>query len=342
MRLLNSFTFRHCSGVVFATLLALLITHYFSYSGEYWLVLSAFLVSQTTRGTPLRQGLIYFLLIIFAILFSSLLMFINQPIIQLTLLGIIFIGLSYAAYALRLQAMRMASYFRIFSILFIIATLAPKLPETVIQYRIMDTVLGTLLGLIASQWIFPAKFEQEFREGIMPVLNYLIACGEAFSKNLQEKTVKLPRHNLYKQFPNWIYEVGFNPGLRAGFRFFLINLERIADLFFSLNYLFSRKIDKAEWQPLSNKLIQVMQKNTELLRVLLNYFNDKKTVIPTIDFIVDIKELEANLQEFAPHNIELLDFSPDYITLIAIVKDVKDMRQLLLQLISALPENKPT
>lgn len=87
MRLLNSFTFRHCSCVVFATLLALLITHYFSYSGEYWLVLSAFLVSQTTRGTPLRQGLIYFLLITSTIIGFTGVLYFNKSNLKIENLG---------------------------------------------------------------------------------------------------------------------------------------------------------------------------------------------------------------------------------------------------------------
>jgi uncharacterized membrane protein YccC len=63
---------RHALGAGFAVFLGILVNRYYGFSHECWIVLTAYLVSQTTRGTPLRQGMIRFLCVLTAMLLSTL------------------------------------------------------------------------------------------------------------------------------------------------------------------------------------------------------------------------------------------------------------------------------
>ena len=56
-----------------------------------------------------------------------------------------------------------------------------------------------------------------------------------------------------------------------------------------------------------------------------------------IDYTSDIVELEKRLNNIVPANMELLDISADNLYLTAIVRDIKDLRGILLQLINSLP-----
>ena len=196
--------------------------------------------------------------------------------------------------------------------------------------------------------IFPVHFEQEFRQGLVPLLNAMVEYIHALIDNMKEisSSDKLERARLKIEFtlqsqqgmyPEWVYEVGFNPGLRAGFRFFLVNLERVSDILFSLNFLLTSSVDEERLRGMDERLADAMKKNAELIMALSDYFKNKKIKATKSDFTSDITALENTLRQKIPGSIELLDLSPDYIKLTALVRDVKDLRELLLQLVLALP-----
>lgn len=290
------FAARHALSVGFAVFIAVIVNHYLSFSKEGWIILAAFMVSQTTRGTPLKQGLVYFFLIA------------------------------------------------------MVALVMPPHDAVLMQDRMIDIVIGAMLGVLFSQLIFPVKVYSEFCLGVTPVLQALLGYSREFSRAfvyrnntgpLEVKNVEIEaaldvRLGVY---PEWIYEVGFNPGLRSGYRYFLVNLERITELFFSMNYLAHRGIEITLLSEFSQYLSDVIEKNNELLAVLVDYFSKGKltNIESESDFTSDMAALEEILNRYVPSNLELLDISPDNVTLTALVRDLKDLRGLLLQLVMALP-----
>ncbi|TAK77925.1 MAG: hypothetical protein EPO11_01970 [Gammaproteobacteria bacterium] len=264
------FPARHALSVGFAVLLAVFVNHYFAKSGGGWVILTTFLVSQTTRGTPLRQSIIFSFLIILAILLFS-------------------------------------------------------FDFNLLRYQMMEVSIGAIISIICNQFIFPIHFDVEFRQSLIPIL-----------KVLKEHPQTIPPLD----YPEWVYEVGFNPGLRSGFRFFLVHIDWIIELFCSMNYLLARGEQSGLFQELSELIAITQQKNQELFDILIEFFQNNNFTEIHSDFTSDIVALETATRQIIPQQLELLDISADYVTLTAFVRDMKDLRTLLLQLVMAIAPQK--
>ncbi len=403
---LTSYSFKHALCIGLTVLLAVIVSHYVAFSQSYWIFLVAFLVSQTTRGTPFRQGMIFFILILFAMFFSSaLVMNIKQRMLIDVVVVTIFILFSTISFINRPQSVKTFFLLMFFPIVLLISTFSlQQTPQLISQY-VIDAAIGAAIGILMGQCVFPIKLGKEFSEGLRPVLRALFDYAQAWIDGFQGKmninliadkkiqiekasfetsfetaqkarllrtngascrpekrTVRpeearflrrlkgrlegrLFRANGFKHllgayqgtYPEWVYEVGFNPGLRSGYRFFLINLERIIEVFFSMDYLLSQHINIVLLENMSDHLALAMQKNQELLGILIEYFENKKIKNTQSDFTSDVAELEKALHRIVPDNLELLDTSPNYILLTALVRDFRDLRGLLLQLVMSLP-----
>lgn len=335
MAYLTLFELRHALSVGFAVLLAFIVNHYVAFSQEYWLFLTALFVGQTSKGTPLRQGLINLISVIAAIViayFLTMSTLLHIP--TLILLMFLFILNGYITFLNQAELNKRFYTIIYFSLIFLFAALSPAHTMEALQNRFLDVVLGGLIGLVCVQWVLPVKFEEEFRASVLPVLNSLLVCLDALLEHFfqSKKAPFLP----WAVAPEWVYEVGFNPGLRSGFRFFLVHLGRLAEIFSSMRYLASQPMDQEILHKMGGDMTHSMQKNRELIAILMDYFANKKVVTPPSDFTSDIAQLEKTLQGLLPDNLEFLEISPQYMTLTAYVRDIKDMRQLLLQLVMSL------
>ncbi|MFZ2315225.1 MAG: hypothetical protein WAW86_06170 [Gammaproteobacteria bacterium] len=185
-----------------------------------------------------------------------------------------------------------------------------------------------------------------FKAGILPLLMSLSDYLEAWVGDMQaNKEISLDVNrdsivaNLINKhvYPEWVFDVGFNPGLRAGFRFFLIKLDQVVETIFSINYLIHRKIAAELMQHLRGNLIETIARNNELVLALVNFFKNGTYIDTNENFTTDMTALEENMQKRIPNDLEALGISPDYIAVTSLVRDIKDMRELLLQLILSLP-----
>ncbi|SRR5579883_1098977 len=263
------FPARHALSVGLTVFLAALVNYYFAFSENGWIILTAFLVSQTTRGTPLRQG------IIFSFIIMVLIVLISIVVLNITTMELL-------------------------------------------RNQIIDVCIGAAISIVCNQFFLPVHLDVEFRQSLIPLL-----------KTIRDKsTLALPSN-----YPEWVYEVGFNPGLRSGFRFFLLHLDWIAEISCSINYLLPLCEKTEAFQAVSEKIATVMQKNDELLDILLEYFESNTLKGIHSDFTSDMAALEQAVRHILPGRLELLDISPDYVRLAALVRDMKDIRQLLLQLV---------
>ncbi|RDI42434.1 aromatic acid exporter family protein [Aquicella lusitana] len=349
MTWLKSFTARHAISAGVAIFLSVYANQHLAYGGEGFLVLTAFLVSQTTRGTPLRQGLLYSLIVLTGILvFALALTVIKQRSVIYLLISAIFMLSGYLTFIYRPVQNKTFFLIMLFSLVLLVIALSPTAISP-LRDQFIDAVMGAAIGVICSQIILPVQFDREFCSGLLPLLhaliNYSHGITERFTgqnqdadallriKSEVEKALQTQKGN----YPEWVYEAGFNPGLRAGFRFFLTNLEHLTDTFFSMDYRAAQPVDPELIKKLSTPVTIVTQKNEELMRILVAYLASAQLVKTESDFTSDISELENKVKSLIPAQLELLDISPDFLTVVGFIYDIKEARKLLLQLVSTLP-----
>lgn len=92
------------------------------------------------------------------------------------------------------------------------------------------------------------------------------AVRDALCRLMQEAA--LPRG----QYPEWVFARGFNPGLRASFRYFLLQMDRLIDLIVASDYAYRVHIDTETKRKVSPVLKPVVQQHCLLLEVLMGYF----------------------------------------------------------------------
>src|SRR3990167_1288937 len=290
---LSSNLIRLLCKLSFSIVFAIIINHYLLLTNLYWLLLPAILVSLPTRGSQLRKGFI-FLIILLAIVIA----------VQF------FVPIS-------------------------------------LQDRAIDIMLGVTIG-IWSQFIWPINLAKEFRADILPILQAMIHYLEAMitdfshdthAKNIFEKKVTLEKLlTKRKIYPEWIFSSGFNPGLRAGFRFFLIRLDQVIELLLILNYQLHRQRKHDIDPPVLDFIIKSLHINVEILLMLVKYFKHNQINNTQSDYASDIAALEKSFWQMLPGNLELLDLAEEFLVLAALIRNVKDTRGCLLKLANALPE----
>lgn len=199
--------------------------------------------------------------------------------------------------------------------------------------------LGVIILLVRI--VFPIAYFTKLGQGIMPLLQSMVDYSSAFrhEKLLSEMEWQVQRALAAKsaKYPEWVYKRGFNPGLRSGFRYFLIHLECVAELYFSFNYWVMRPLEWTHYGDFRQNLVNVVHKNELLLQALIDFFSFNTLPQTDADFTSDMSALEASLDSHIPSSLELLDMSPDYIALTALTRNVRDTREQLLKLILALP-----
>jgi len=342
---LKSFFWRNAFAVGIAVFIATFINRYYSFTHACWILLTAYIVGQTTRGTPIRQSHFRFLGIVAAVFVSSLMItMISRQSWYYGIIGFVFVIGAQTLFLTRQLEFpaEKAVIFFLFGVLF--GALAPeKFP---IYQRLIDVLLGFVIGLSCSLLVVPFRLEQEFCEGVVAVLQTLHEYSEELRKRIDlfgENTAAAKSDTdlsllLKRQpgYPDWVFEVGFNPGLRGGFRFFLVNLDRVTELFASIDYQISQA-SPVLLQQISTSMNDAVKKNQELLEIMQTYFAQNKLQQSASDYTSDIVALEKRLNNIVPANMELLDISADNLYLTAIVRDIKDLRNILLQLINSLP-----
>ena len=206
--------------------------------------------------------------------------------------------------------------------------------------HIIDILLGVTIGSLC-QFIFPPNFWQEFCNDIVIVLQPITEYLQVLIDNQPEKEEKkyqlLEVLSNRRVYPEWIFQSGFNPRLRSGFRFFLVHLDQVIELLLVLDYQLNRRVQN-ESQPVLEVLVTTsLRLNKELLEVLITFFKNNQIKQLDADFSSDIKQLENEWWQFLPGKLELLDLSENFLIQAALVRNIKDTRGWLLKLVATLP-----
>jgi hypothetical protein len=340
---------RHALSIGMVLLIAAYCDLFLSFSHEYWISLIAVLVCQTTREKSSRQGMIVFLICLVAALSASILKItiLNIALLYFIISAIFILG-DYVIYLNRLFSNKILLLV-IFVLIWLIAGLPPVGPSFMIKDRLIDMMSGALIGLLGAHAIFPVKVYDEFRLGIVPILQTLVDYSKHLNEYFKQPENFIPKdldadknimqmalHKEEKTYPEWVYESGFNRELRSGYRYFLVHLEWLTETFVSIHYLL-RSINVSSIALLSPALTESNEKNQELLEILIQYFKEGEIKKDPSDFRNDISQLENTLKKHVPNSLELLDISPEYLQMTSLVSAIKNLRSILLQLLVSLP-----
>jgi hypothetical protein len=335
----------HALSIGAAVLTALVINNVIHFDHAGWLVLATFLCSQTTRGTPIRQGIIFCFTIILAVMLAAFLGLIPLTLLTYAVVASVFVISGYIVFLFRPLSNKEIFHFLLFVLVLAIASLSPKKIQTPISDYLLSIGLGAVIGIAFNQLFFSIRLNKFFFRGVSPLLKSLKDYSNTLTNNfvtkensklLNEQRLQIEKSMLsqYSGYPSWVYETGFNPGLRSSWRYFLINLEQVTEIYFVLDFFAQRHTDVTL---LSEYIVTTMQKNEELLDVLIQYVEGQQRINIESDFTSDLTALEDALRRIVPNQIELLDISPDYISLTALVINIRDLRGLLLKLVMSLP-----
>lgn len=329
-----------------AVVFSILIATYFKLTNIHWFALAAFLVCFTSPGTRLRQSLLILAALIVALLLAFFLhTYVDNA--KLILFCIFMLSLYCGFYFKPLSRINF-----IFIIIFPVSLLIMLFLKSSSDFTMQDNryvacMAGGLIGIIISLLLAKINVAKEFKQGVAPLMKSIceyahslrVVAGEKkFSqdrskKNLIEKELSACRD----RYPEWIFDTGFNPVLRVGYRYFLIKLDHVVESLFSLSILFTQKISAEMIEQIKDPINKTLRSNVEILEVMSNFLNNKPLPTDAANYTDDITELDAAAAAILPQSIELLDINNDNLIVSAIIKDLKDLRQLLIQLIAALP-----
>jgi NADH:ubiquinone oxidoreductase subunit 6 (subunit J) len=345
------FAVRSAVGILMAVLVSYLIHP----ENIFWGALAAFLVMQTSKGTPAHQGWVMLLKLIVTIIIGfALSRYLAQPewlILLLALYTFIF--------GVVIAIRQPENYYSLLKwalppVILIMAALFAPSDQMVLANRLLLVFVGGVLGIFCMLVVLPDVPYAEFRQELAPILNALIRYSEALQHYVSHQTASQAKlddlrgniENIMQShrgaYPEWVFETGFNLNLRASFRFVLVQLERITEAFFSLDYHVRQPLPEGVDEEVASQLAHVISKNAELLRIMRAFFAGENINENHENFTSDVTDVQNSLRSVLPESVELLDVSPQYVELAAIARDLVDIRELLLAVLAGLPMNDLT
>lgn len=351
LAILNRYEAKRAMSISIAVTLAFVAGYYIDAQQAFWAGISALLVSQTSRGTPARQSFhMLFLILVFALVALWL------QTLAIARFDLILISSGLFAFFAGFIMLRQPEIFRVTlmwvapAMVFLIAVLWPQPQSGRVMDSLMQILAGGGIGMFASLLLFPVAPYREFSKGLLPIIDAMTGYARELhndfldQKDHQASLEKRIKHietimlSQQNQYPEWVFENGFNRNLRAGFRYVLVQLEYITEGFISLDYHLRQPLDKDLLADVSKELAEVAEKNAHLLQVLREYFAKSQFEDKHENFTHDITSLQNAMHAVLPGSVDLLDMSQDYVTLSAIARNLIDMRELLVRLIAGLPQ----
>ncbi len=340
---------RHTLRCALAVAISVAVGSYFDPAQVVWMVMGTLLVVQTSRGTPARQGFHTLFAAVVAVTLGFLL---SRYVVQLELF-MVTMAIIILFSTLMLMMRQPESYLEMLKwilppLVMIAATLWPVGDEMLLANRVLMVMIGGFIGIASSLLILPSMPYWEFRMGLGPILTALIKYSSDLEKFMLNHTDENPLEKRIlkiesvlcarrNEYPEWVFETGFNRNLRSSFRYVLVQLERVTDAFFSLDYHARQKVDEELFAEVAPHLAVVLNKNVALLNIIRAFFAGEPIDATSENFTHDITDVHQSLRNILPSSIELLDMSPDYVNLAALARDVIDIRELLLQILTGLP-----
>lgn len=186
---------------------------------------------------------------------------------------------------------------------------------------------------------------QKFSKSLLPIFQGFIAYSDELAVAISEPTTIAalsPFINClmdwhHSSYPEWVLQPGFNRHLRGGFRYVLIHLNEISDAFLSLDYHVRHIAEIELLQDIVPALSAAIMKNKSLLSLIATFFAGQPIDQSETNLTSDIADLYNAGRSVLPQSLELMGLNPDHLHLAALMRDVVDIREILLKILTALP-----
>ncbi len=340
---------RDALALIFALSIAILCQSWFSSLQNPWFLLVTGLAALPFPGPILRQTLIGTAILVGLVFVSAYLN--GAASLVVILLWLVF---SIIFYNTRPHASGLFTFYWPYLLATFIICLLPSFQVIDIYQTIINVLVGAGIGIACNVLAHQAQFAELFAAAVLPALKQLHhlmsqpyqlpapasasgAKGEGESTPLFFQPWRNVTPTLLRNYPHWIYYVGFNPGLRAGTRQFLIQLSRAFDACVTGSYWTKKIAQEHQYHELNAALQRVNTTNLELVQILIDYFAMHKVPEAQTDWVTDLAALEALLKSYITVDMNLLEMVPEQLALVIMLHHIKDLRRALLELARALP-----
>lgn len=330
----------------FAAALALVTSYFFAGNEFYWAPLTAVLVMQTSLAVILRQGILYFIAIVMAVMLGTLLVLMLNHFYLSVVSVIIFLVCGYVAIK-KSHRYLVLSWPMIFILTYLLAV---AMPVSTVYDRIFSITLGAIIGLLVNLIIFPLKADKIFRiEMVLLLQNYKTYLAAIMQLLFKEPdailNAQIKKHHVMQLlceangYPAWVYDTGLSIPLQPGHRHFLVMIERLGQIQFAMHHLARHMFDERLLQSLKPELFEVARQAQHIMDVIISVLNLEQLKESVSDLSDEIAQLENVFKRQVPLSLELIDMSKDYIYLTAFIEDFQDLRSVLIKLGLALAQS---
>ena len=179
----KSTIFKHSLRLAITVMLGYGIGLYFDLQNPYWIILTIIIIMRPSYGlTKNRSKDRVIGTLIGAVISSSLVLFINNTYVY-GVLGLLSLVL---ALSMTQKNYKAAATFITLSVIFISAIIEPSIVK-VIEFRVIDTIIGALLSYLAMRFLFPAWSFMKIGDNIKDGLKANTAFFKSISTYYQEK-----------------------------------------------------------------------------------------------------------------------------------------------------------
>lgn len=199
----KSTVFKHSLRLAITVMLGYGMGLFLHLQNPYWIILTIIIIMRPSYGlTKTRSKDRIIGTLIGAVLASGLVLLINNPYLY-GVFGVVSLVLAFSMVQKNYKA---SATFITLSVIFIYAILQPDILK-VIQFRVIDTIIGAALSYIAMRWLFPAWSFMEIGDTIKIGLKANTSFFKSISGYYQQKgevptSLKVNRKNAFLQMSN--------------------------------------------------------------------------------------------------------------------------------------------
>lgn len=207
--------------------------------------------------------------------------------------------------------------------------------------RLYDVTLGALLGIVINVTILPDRVDSVFRHVLIPILEaYAVYFSAIIALLLQRdfaraEKAKTSLEEKLTTLPGWVFERGFDNALQKGHRYFLIKMGETSELLFAMHHLARYSFDPHLLLKVRKSLIHLERKVRRFFIALTTVLQLKKLNVGIDDFSDDIRKIEKNFKKAVPLKLEMMDVEKDYVYLIELIYDLKDLHDAMMKMAMA-------
>ena len=177
---LKSTIFRHSVRLTIALLVAYLLGYFLEIQNTYWILLTVIVIMRPSYGLTKERSKDRILGTLIGALIAVGIVLVTQNVIVYAVLA--YISLIFA-FSLIQQNYKSAAALVTISIIFVYSLINPNAFE-VIQYRVLDTIIGSIIAVVANYLILPSWEVNNLKKIILNALKmnkkYLLATQELY------------------------------------------------------------------------------------------------------------------------------------------------------------------